>query len=337
MKAAVYNSEGKVRLCGREQPEPQPGWLRINVSAVGICGTDLHIKNGALGPPTDIQPGHEVAGVVDIAGDDVDLASGTAVVVEPVMGCGKCKHCAAGMPNRCATKDFFGYSLPGGMAESFIVHQSLVFPVSSDLTPSMAALTEPVAVCVRGLRRGAVVSGTKVAIVGAGSIGLLSIPVARHFGASEIHIAARYPHQQAMAGHLGATGVYSSMEEMLNMLGNEHIDVAVETVGGTAGTLADAVSIAATGANIVMLGAYLDDPALPALRFMTHEHTLVASNCHGHEAERADMQVAIEVVGRYATLLEPLVTHHFKLDQVDQAFATAEDKSSESIKVQVHP
>ena len=337
MRAAVYNPDGSLKLVERDLTEPEPGWALVKVSAVGICGTDLHIRNGALGAPTGIQPGHEVTGVVDRIGEDTGMKEGTNVVLEPVLGCGDCRYCNSGLSNRCQGKRFFGHTLHGGMADSFLVNASLLYPVNPGLAPAIAALVEPAAVCVRGVRRGKVNTGVKVAIIGAGTIGLLSILAAQHMGASEVHICARHPHQQDMAHHLGATRVYSNFSTLIDTLGDDYIDVVIESVGGTAETLGNAVEVATTGGTVVMLGAYVSDPRLPALRFMTRELSLVASNCHAHDGDRSDMDVAIELVSNQSHLLAPLVTHSFKLDQVGEAFRTAEDKDSKSIKVQVCP
>ena len=78
-------------------PEPAPGWVRIAVTAVGICGSDLHIFGGIMGDPNGLQPGHEVAGVIDALGDGVTLETGTRVALEPITSCGHCFQCTTGI------------------------------------------------------------------------------------------------------------------------------------------------------------------------------------------------------------------------------------------------
>ena len=138
MKAAVYNEDGSIAIRQVELPELQDGWVQLAIRAVGICGTDLHIKNGALGSPAGIRPGHEIAALVEQRGDGVQIETGSAVVVEPVLGCGACQHCQSGMPNRCLGKDFFGYSKPGGLAELMQVPESLLQTVDRHLDPALA-------------------------------------------------------------------------------------------------------------------------------------------------------------------------------------------------------
>ena len=312
MKAAIYSEDGSIKIQQCDVPELQPGWVQVSVGAVGICGTDLHIKNGELGSPAGIRPGHEIAGVIEATGDNVKLKTGTSVAIEPVHGCGKCEHCLSGRPNRCAIKDFFGYSQPGGMAELIQVPQSLVYSIDSTLSPNIAALAEPMAVCVRGVRRAKVELGSRVAILGAGSIGLLSILGAYDSGAKEVFISARHPHQQDLAKYFGATKVFKNADDLLAELGDQYIDIVIETVGGTADTLSEAIKIARTGATILMLGAFKGEPKIPALRFMVNEHTLVASNCHGHETVNSDFEVACDMVQRHHDVLESLITPPFQ-------------------------
>src|SRR5262245_15013621 len=83
MKAAVWNDKGSLDVAERPAPEPKPGWVRLRVAAVGICGTDLHFHRGAFPSPAGLQPGHEIGGVVDTAGPGLSLAAGTAVAVDP--------------------------------------------------------------------------------------------------------------------------------------------------------------------------------------------------------------------------------------------------------------
>lgn len=337
MKAAVYAEDGSISIRHHDVPALKPGWVQLSINAVGICGTDLHIKHGELGSPAGVRPGHEIAGVIESIADGVELATGTSVVVEPVYGCGACRHCRSGSPNRCAEKDFFGYSLPGAMAELMQVPASLVYPIDAKISANVSALAEPMAVCVRGLRRAKLQFGSRVAILGAGSIGLLSILSAYAFGAKEVFISARHQHQQELAQHLGATKIFSSADELLAELGDQYIDTVIETVGGTANTLHESVQIAKTGATILMLGAFRGSPGFPGLRFLTHELSLVASNCHGHEMSDSDFQVSCDLIERFQALLEPIITHRLKLDQVSKAFEIAEDKRSGSIKVQLEP
>ena len=328
MKAAVYQADGSIAAQERDLPEPKPGWVRLAVTAGGICGSDLHIMHGGLGSPAGMQPGHEIAGLVDALGDGATLTTGTQVAVEPIVGCGGCHHCHVGRANLCGDVRLFGIALPGGLAEYVCVPESLTYALPRDMAAATAALSEPMAVCVRGARIGRIGLGDRVAVIGAGTIGLLSILTARNAGAAEVLVTARHPHQQELARALGADRVYDGAAALLSDVGDQYVDVVVETVGGSNETIAEAVQIARTAGRISMLGVFTGSPALPGMAFFSKELTLAASNCYSREAEHADFALGTELAVRHASLIAPLVTHTFGLDEVAKAFATADDKSS---------
>jgi len=337
MKAAVFNDTGEIMVVERNLPEPKPGWVRLAVTAVGICGSDLNLLYGHTGMSKGVQPGHEVAGIIDAVGDGVMLKTGTPVTLEPVIGCGQCRYCRTGLHNLCVQMRLCGFTRPGGMADFLTVPADALYAMPANLPAHIAALTEPMAVCVRGVRLARLGLGERVAILGAGSIGLLTILAARAAGAGEILITARHPHQQALAHALGADAVFESGEALFDAVGPQHVDVVIETVGGHAGTLGESVKVARSGGRIVMLGVFDHEPALPAFDFFQKELSLHASNCYGRECHQPDFGLATDLVVRHRDRLEPVVTHRFKLDQIAQAFATAADKSTHSIKVQVQP
>ena len=124
MKAAVYSGTGAIGVRQRDLPEPEPGWLRIGVTAGGICGSDLHVYHAALGNPKGMQPGHEVAGIVDASGDGTRIGSGAHVAVEPILGCGSCHQCHVGRANLCGEVRLFGIGL---ISASVKIHTSFIF------------------------------------------------------------------------------------------------------------------------------------------------------------------------------------------------------------------
>jgi L-iditol 2-dehydrogenase len=336
MKAAVFQGTGSIGLKERDLPDTRPGWVRLAVTAGGICGSDLHLFHGKLLPNNGIQPGHEVTGIVDAVGDNCTITTGTRVALEPIVGCHHCHFCHTGSANLCPETQLFGFALPGGLAEFVSVPEDALHKLPDNLSSKAAALCEPVAVCVRGMRIGAIAPGHRVAILGAGSIGLLSILTAKAAGAAEVLITARYPHQRELASALGADRIFDSAEKLLAEVGDQHVDVVLETVGGSASTISEAVQIARTGGRLVMLGVFDSDPTLPGFMFFQKELTLAASNCYGREnASAGDFALGTSIVCDQASLLEELVTHSFSLDEVAKAFATADDKSTRSIKVQI--
>ena len=337
IRAAVFDEHGQLRVVDRPLAEPRPGWVRLAITATGICGTDLNLLYAAPGSAKGVQPGHEVAGIIDATGDGVQIAVGTPVALEPVIGCATCRFCKRGLPNLCANLRLCGFTRPGGLASHMLVPEDAVYPVSKSLTSGITALTEPMAVCVRAMTLARLTAGERVAILGAGSIGLLSIVAARAAGAAEILSIARHPHQQALARSLGADHVFPSVAALQDAVGPQHIDVVVETVGGRGDTLRESAALARSGGRIVLVGVFDRDTAFPGMLFFQKELSLHASNCYGRECHRTNFAVAVEHVERWGNALEPLITHRYALDQAAEAFVTASDKSKQSIKVQVHP
>ena len=337
IRAAVFDEHGQLRVVDRPLAELRPGWVRLAITATGICGTDLNLLYAAPGSAKGVQPGHEVAGIIDATGDGVQIATGTPIALEPVIGCATCRFCKRGLPNLCENLRLCGFTRPGGLASYMLVPEDAVYPVSKSLSPGITALTEPMAVCVRAMALARLRPGERVAIVGAGSIGLLSIAAARAAGAAEILSVARHPHQQAIARSLGADHVFASAAALQSAVGPQHIDVVVETVGGKGDTLREAAVLARSGGRIVLVGVFDRDTPFPGMLFFQKELSLHASNCYGRECHHSDFAVAVEHVERLRNDLEPLITHRFALDQVADAFVTASDKAQQSIKVQVHP
>jgi threonine dehydrogenase-like Zn-dependent dehydrogenase len=340
VRAAVWNDRGSLDVVDRPVPEPKPGWVRVAVSAVGICGTDLHFFSGAFPSPAGLLPGHEVGGTVDVVGestgDGPTLAPGQAVAIEPLVTCGRCPHCRSGAYTRCPTRMLLGVTGRGGMAELMTAPATAIYPLPDGLTGADGALVEPLAVCVRGARRAEVGLGDRVLVLGAGSIGLLCVFTALAAGASEVAVTARHAHQQAAAAAFGAA-VFASADEAATALGESWADVVLETVGGRAPTLAEAVRLARPGARIGMLGIFDRDAPLPGLDFSTKELQLVGSNCYARAGARSDFDVAVALLAGHADQVRTIVTHRFPLDEVNEAFRTAADKTERSIKVAIQP
>jgi threonine dehydrogenase-like Zn-dependent dehydrogenase len=337
MKAAIWNDKGSLDVVERPAGEPKPGQVRIRVSSVGICGTDLHFYRGSFPSPRGLLPGHEIGGVVDAAGDGVELQAGTPVAVEPQTLCGECYQCRTGNHNRCIKRVLFGVTARGGCAEMATFPAYTLYRLPQGVDPSAGALVEPLAVCLHGTLLGRIRPGQRIAILGAGTIGLMSVLTARLAGASEIFVTARHPHQQQAARAMGADGVFPDVESLLRSVGDAPADCVIETVGGHSSTLIEAGRMVRPGGIVLMLGVFDGETQIPALDYSTKEITLVGSNCYSRSGTRTDFAIAVDLLGRELTKVTSLVTHRFPLAAVNEAFRTAADKSSGSIKVHILP
>ena len=337
MRAVTFAGPNIMTLRNYQRPEPQPGWIRIKVSSVGICGSDLHLLHATSFDNDGMRPGHEMAGIIDTVGDNVTLKTGQLISVEPLMGCETCFSCSTGHLNRCSDFRIFGVHKPGAMADFINVPAELAYSLPQNLDHGVASLCEPMAVVCRGVRLGHIQLGSRVAILGSGSIGLLSILAAKTAGASEIFVTSRYPKQAELARLYGATEVFANGNDLLQALGDKHIDVTLETVGGTANTLEEACAFTRPGGDIVIMGIYEGNTGLPGYSFATKELSLHGSSCYAHDSTESDFAVATRLVSANAEVLKHMITHKFHLDQAQLAFETAADKSKGSIKVTILP
>ena len=340
MRAAFCLEPRKTEL--REIPDPKPasGEVVVRVHNCGICGSDLHFFSGQF-PPPPVCPGHEIAGEVAEVGPGVgNVRAGDLVVVEPLVTCRQCNFCLSGNYQLCPELRVLGNMVHGGFADYVRVPASAVFPLPAKLDMAVAALAEPLAVAVHGLRLVPVCAGDRVAVLGAGTIGLMSVAAARASGASEVWVTARYAHQAEAARRLGATRVFTGSAayvELADAGSQRPPDVVVETVGGQADTLEQALPLVRRGGTVVVLGLFTSMPALNGILLVIKEIRIVGSMTYGRTIAGADFERALDILSRRAQDFASIVTHRYPLEQIQAAFSTAADKHSGAIKVSVSP
>jgi threonine dehydrogenase-like Zn-dependent dehydrogenase len=331
VRKAVWTEEG-LEVVDREPGPLEPGWVRLRVEACGICGSDLHFWHGHLRRPLGTAPGHELVGtVVDGPSNVADLR----YAVSPNVSCGVCAFCTSGRSNLCGRGGpGLGLGRDGGLAEVIDAPLANLAPIPDDVDAVTASMTEPLAVTVRGVGLANVEPDNKVLVLGAGTIGLCAALVARD-RAAEVAIAARHPHQRAAAQRLGVTVL---AEDEAVAWGKEHRpDVVIESVGGAADTLDDAIRVVGRGGRIVILGTFAAPKAVDLQRVMMKEVALLGSFCYGTGDREPEFATAARLTGRWRDELSAITTHQFPLDDVAAAFHTAGDKTTGAIKVTLIP
>lgn len=282
MRAAVLDAPGEMRIGEREMPRPGAGEVLISVGAAGICAGDLHIYHGRN--PYASYPqicGHEIAGVVAEVGRDItNIATGMRVVVEPFIGCGACYPCRMGKPNCCVKLIILGVNRAGGYAEFLIAPAKSIHPVPEGFTHTIAALAEPVAIAVQACRRGGVMIGDYVLILGCGPIGLALIEVAQAHGA-DVVATDLLPERLEIAAKLGAKVLLADDDLQANVLSGtngEGAHVVIEATGSIR-ALEQSVDLVAAGGRIVVVGLMKAGvgATFPALDFTRKEMTIVGS------------------------------------------------------------
>jgi threonine dehydrogenase-like Zn-dependent dehydrogenase len=214
-----------------------------------------------------------------------------------------------------------------------------LYKLPDEIDCELGALLEPLTVSVHGLRLVDMRFGDRVAVLGSGTIGLAAIAAARAMGATFIGATARHPQQKAMAEAMGADAVFDATDEGARQLTSAcaGADVVVETVGGHADTLAQALQVVATRGRISVLGAFTKPVQIHPIFFFLKEPKVVGSNCYGRPGRLSDYEMSIEIMRRQPETMRRLITHRFPLEDVAKAYETADDKSTGAIKVQVTP
>lgn len=267
MRAAVFKGPG-IPLAIETLPDPEPGAGEavIKVQRCGVCGTDLHMTSGHGGDaPLNSVLGHEYCGEVVALGSGVDnLKLGQFVTAMPATGCGHCAACISGFPLGCAQIQ----GMVGGFGEYMRIAAPAAVVLPEALGPVDGALIEPLAVGLGGIRISGMQRGAKVAILGAGSIGLAATYWARKMGAGKIVALSRSERRADLAGEMGSDGFVALGEDegaRLNAALGGAADIVFECAGAP-GMTQKAIELAGTGGTVVSLGFCREpDPIIPAL------------------------------------------------------------------------
>ncbi len=340
-RSAIWVANNVIGVRDVPVATPDAGEILVRIRAAGICGSDLHaFHDDAPRQHLDgIGPGHELAGEVVALGPGVEgPPPGTRVAVFAGRTCTTCEVCKVGRLQLCRALQFSGVGYPGGMGEYFLAQAGLVYLVPGGMDWTVAALSEPCAISLHGIKRAGGVAGQRVLILGAGTIGLFAALVAKDAGAAHIGITARYPQQATAARSLGADEVFDPADVGRGSPAatSGPWDLVIETVGGSAPTFQQAINLATRGGKVLLLGIHQVPQTISTTRIWREELTIVGA--WGYDAgSPTDYDETLALLQRHSDLVKPLVTHTFPLDQANEAFAASVDKHSGAIKVTVLP
>jgi 2-desacetyl-2-hydroxyethyl bacteriochlorophyllide A dehydrogenase len=262
--------------------------------------------------------GHELAGT---------RPDGSAVVVEALYGCGECGPCRQGRYNLCPTHSerSLGVGADGGMSEQFRAPTPYLVDVPAGLDVRDASLVEPASVSWHALNLAQTGPGKRVAVVGAGALGLLAVAGARRMGAQDVAIEARHPHQQVAAerlgGRIGTSGEY---------------DVVVEAAGSTE-SLARCGDLVAPGGTIVVLGVHMGQVQIDWHPVFMREARIIPSLGYCRHEGKHEMADAAAMLAADPEITRALITHRFPLEDAVEAFRVAGDRSAGAIRVVMEP
>ena len=326
MKLARVHGRGDVRLEDIPVPQPGPRDVLVKIEACGICGSDLgYIAQGGLGGSVPLSAplpiGHEFAGVVEATGQDVtSVKPGDRVAVNP-------------------DERFIGGGGPEGAMASYILVPNptpgkTLFRLPDHVSSEEAALAEPLSVALHGIELVHVSPADKVAIIGAGPIGLCSVAMLRHRGVRNIAIFDREESRLARAVELGATATFNVGETSLseglaqahgegNRFGARYADtdVFIDAAGAPA-ALTEVMTMAKYRARIAVIALYKKPVPIDLFKLMANEIMMTGSIADNRSKEFGE---AIDMIAAGRVDLSPMISHRVGFDRFHEAVAIASD------------
>lgn len=288
MDALVVHRPKEVSVAAWDDPFAGEGQAIVAVASCGVCGTDRHIADGTYPATYPNVLGHEISGTVIGVGPGVDrVRAGDRVVVDPNIPDFECTACRRGDVHLCENLKAIGVTLPGGMAPKLLAPQSQLYRIPEALSLADAAFAEPLSCIVHGLERVKVQSGGTVAILGAGSIGLLAAQAVREIGAASVIVAEPSPVRRELAEALGADEVYTP-EMMEHDSHSEEYDLVLEC-SGNPDAVHTAIRLARRGADVLLFGVAPRGAkvTIEPYELYRKELRLVASNINPFAMEKA--------------------------------------------------
>ena len=333
MKALVYHGPHQMGWEDWHEPQPSPGEVLVRVHAVGICGSDLRgytSESNHRVPPMVM--GHEAAGKVISVGADVpEEYLGMRVVMRPDLICGSCEACLAGRGNHCSKRQMIGVHVQGAMAERVVLPVGNLLQMPESVSYAQGTLVEPLAVGLHAVQRAGEIAGRSVLIAGSGPIGLLTLVAACQLGARMVVMTDVIPKRLEVAAALGADAALNPTEQdweeqLIEMVGDEAVDVAFDAVGIPA-TLGQCMQMVKTGGVVVAIGGWRSIE-LQMNQLVCKKIDLRGTfNYTSDEFEQACQWL---VDGRFDP--DPLVTHTGPMSEGTDTFAYMVENNAEGIK-----
>jgi L-iditol 2-dehydrogenase len=309
MKALFYPAWDQLEIRDVSEPRPQPGEVVLRIAAVGICGSELHgfVTHAPRRTPPAIL-GHEFCGQVALVGEGVSgYRPGDWVAVNSVIACGQCEDCLDGNVHLCRKGEVFGMKRPGGFAEFCAVPVSTLLPLPGAVSPVQGSLLEPLANGIHALSLTSQRFPETLVVIGAGTIGLMALQVAKAAGALRLVSVDVSDARLAMASHLGAEMVlnpkrHDVVAAVQDLTHGRGADVVVDAVGA-AETRRVAVSAARRGGEVVWLGLHDDPTQLSGFDVVLGERKVLGSFAVTHH----DLRTALGLFAHGRIVLDPWV------------------------------
>ena len=335
MLQQVMTAPGKIGFHEVPVPEISEGEVLIKIMKIGICGSDIHVYHGDH-PFTSypVTQGHEVSGEVIKTGAAVSgIKPGQKVTIQPQVVCGRCYPCRHGKYNLCEELKVMGFQTTGVASHYFAVDQAKVTPLPDEMSYDEGAMIEPLAVAVHAVRRAGDVKGAKIAVLGAGPIGILVAQAAKGMGADQVMITDVSSLRLEKAKECGVDFCVNTRnqdfgEAMVHNFGPDKADVIYDCAGNNI-TMGQAIKYARKGSVIILVAVFAGPGQLDLAVLNDHELDLNTSMMYRNE----DYLDAIRLVNEKKVVLAPLVSKHFAFGDYLKAYQYIDENRESTMKV----
>lgn len=328
MRALQIDAPNRARVVDIDSPSLLAGEVRVRVAVCGICGTDVHIYHGEYLGSYPIVPGHEFSGEIVEVGEGVTrFAEGDRVAVEPNIACGNCDACLSGRSNFCRNWSAVGVTRQGAMAEYVNVPERNVFSIG-DMSFETGAFVEPLSCVLHGVGKVGIHLGDRVAILGAGPIGVLLARTARAAGAASISVVERSPSRRELASG-DADVVYADSRTLTD----ESHDVVIDASGAPA-LMHDAIRVVGRGGRILLFGVAASGAKLTVEPFKLFEKGITITSSF---TSVLNSRQAVSLLASGRIEVASLVSHTLPIDRFADGVALIESASDGVMKVLVQP
>lgn len=333
MKAAVFYGEKDIRIEEVQDPVPSEGEVLVRPRFCGICGSDLHAWNHGIYAQGVIL-GHEFSAEVIGTGTVSEWTEGDRVVAHSIIPCKKCSFCREGKYTLCDNVSMVGTTAHGGLAELAVLPADSLISVPETVTLREAALTEPLSVVLHGFNLIHCRPGQKVLVLGAGTIGLLSLQVAHLMGATLVAVSETNGYRRNLAERLGASVINPEEStvslEFEALTKGQPADLVIECTG-VATVAAETFSLVKKGGTVLVLGIAADPVDADFFTAILNEVRYQFSYC-----SYSEFPAAIELIEKGVVNIGDLITKEINLeDVVEKGFKELTTPHSDNVKVLV--
>ena len=338
MHALLLTAPHQFSVIERPDPSPSGDEALLRIHRAGICATDITTIKGespvAVFPMT---PGHELIATIEKTPQKSKFFPGDWVTIYPTQGCGQCEACRRNEDNHCATFRVWGVHRDGGcFAQYMSVPETQLLAIPPALRNEAGALIEPTAVATHAMRRSKIEKGHRIAIIGAGSIGLLTAQAAKAAGAARIVVVDRLPARAAVCEAIKADRFILAGDDLAAQLAHEDapFDIVYDNVG-TAATLAAAVEALRTRGTLVLMAfPHGSDPlVLPYPKVYRKELDVIVSRNYSRE----DFEASIALLDGGHIDTARMITGTYPLSRFPDAYEALKTSPERHLKILIAP